>query len=75
MSPGAGHIVRPCGRGAANYIFYLGEKIMRILSSIVFASAVAAGASSAFADSILYVDDSNGGLAKVDADTGSTTFI
>jgi len=48
---------------------------MRILSSIVFASAVAAGASSAFADSILYVDDSNGGLAKVDADTGSTTFI
>ena len=48
---------------------------MRILSSIVFAATVTAGASSAFADSILYVDDSSGGLAKVDAATGSTTFI
>lgn len=48
---------------------------MRILSSLLAASVVVAGVSPLFADSIIYLDDSSGALAKVDADTGAATLI
>ncbi|HTV49434.1 MAG TPA: PEP-CTERM sorting domain-containing protein [Phycisphaerae bacterium] len=48
---------------------------MKTLSTVIFASIVAAAARPLFADSTLYVCDSNGELATVNADTGAVTDI
>ena len=48
---------------------------MKTLSSLIVVSVLAATSAPLFADSILYVDDSNGLLAQVDADTGAVTDI